>query len=78
MDLLLVCLFFSGFIVCLVWERFHYLSVITIRSFLSLSQALAAPTTPSGPMEALRTNIPPILYLLITFLFALAVGKFML
>uniref|UniRef100_A0A5K3F2V5 MSP domain-containing protein n=1 Tax=Mesocestoides corti TaxID=53468 RepID=A0A5K3F2V5_MESCO len=32
----------------------------------------------SGPMDAFRMNIPPILYLLVTFLFALAVGKFIL
>lgn len=35
-------------------------------------------TTNASALETLRMNIPPILYLLITFLFALAVGKFML
>lgn len=39
---------------------------------------LPAGTTNASPLETLRMNIPPILYLLITFLFALAVGKFML
>ncbi|KAM7533665.1 hypothetical protein Aperf_G00000125311 [Anoplocephala perfoliata] len=38
----------------------------------------AAATTHSSTLETLRMNVPPILYLLITFLFALAVGKFML
>ncbi|KAM3184416.1 hypothetical protein ACTXT7_008395 [Hymenolepis weldensis] len=41
------------------------------------SHAVAG-TTNASALETLRMNIPPILYLLITFLFALAVGKFML
>lgn len=39
---------------------------------------LPAGMTNASALETLRMNIPPILYLLITFLFALAVGKFML
>lgn len=42
------------------------------------SQPVVTAAAPSGPLETLRMNVPPIIYLLITFLFALAVGKFML
>ncbi|VDM28081.1 unnamed protein product [Hydatigera taeniaeformis] len=42
------------------------------------SQAVVNAAPPSGALETLRMNVPPIIYLLVTFLFALAVGKFML
>ncbi|KAL5103911.1 Vesicle-associated membrane protein-associated protein B/C [Taenia crassiceps] len=42
------------------------------------SQPVVTAAAPSGTLETLRMNVPPIIYLLITFLFALAVGKFML
>ncbi|VDM23247.1 unnamed protein product, partial [Hydatigera taeniaeformis] len=40
------------------------------------SQAVVTAAPPSGALETLRMNVPPIIYLLVTFLFALAVGKF--